>query len=47
MENEIKCECGMTLPFWATKMDDGNLRCQECKRVYTPDLVPLATNSNK
>lgn len=32
---EFKCACGMNMPYWGTKMVDGNLRCQNCKRVYS------------
>jgi len=40
MEQEFKCKCGLTLPLWATKRDDGTMICQECKRIY-PIVDPL------
>ena len=44
---EWKCECGMTLPRWATTMTDGNLRCQECKLTWTKDGKRIFHNSMK
>lgn len=32
---EWKCICQMSLPFWGSKTDDGFIRCQECKRVWS------------
>lgn len=44
---EWKCECGMRLPYWGAKMEDGNLRCQECKRVYNKPNQELLSDKEE
>ena len=34
---EWQCPCKSMLPFWGTPMVDGNIRCQNCKRVFTKE----------
>lgn len=38
---ELRCECGTDLLYWGAKMDDGNVRCSNCKRVYNPSTGEL------